>query len=104
MTPPEIYKTLRMNYNGFYERGAYSMCKYCNAALNGESDESLIELDVEVNGFKMFKIQTHIERSDEKAVINTYIDDQFGRCFTSKAMEIQYYPVCGRKLTNEGTA
>lgn len=80
------------------------MCKYCNAAFNGESDESLIKLDVEVNDFKMFKIKTCIERSDEKAIINTYIDDQFGRCFTSRAMEIQYYPVCGRKLTKEGTA
>lgn len=80
------------------------MCKYCNATFNGESDENLIELDIKVNGFKMFKIQTCIERSDEKAVINTYIDDQFGRCFTSKAMRIQYCPVCGRKLTNEGTA
>lgn len=78
------------------------MCKYCNATFNSESDENLIELDIEVNGFKMFKIQTCVERSDEKAVINTFIDDQFGRCFTSKAMEIQYCPVCGRKLTNEG--
>lgn len=79
------------------------MCKYCDKTFTGNSNEKLVKLNIEVNGFRMFGVQTCVEDSDGKAFINTYITDQFGRCFASEAVKIQYCPVCGRKITNEGT-
>ena len=77
------------------------MCQYCSKVFTRERNDNLVKLGIDVNGFTMFGVQTCIETEDEKAFINTYLTDQFGRCFTSKATEIQYCPVCGRKLEKE---
>lgn len=74
------------------------MCKYCDVPFTGECNEKLVELKIEVNGFRMFGAHTCIESSDKKFFINTYLTEQFGRCFASERMEIQYCHVCGRKL------
>lgn len=80
------------------------MCEYCDKTFTGDINKEMVELEIDVNGYRMFGVHTCIEDSDENAVINTYLTDQFGRCFTNRAVKIRYCPVCGRKFDNEGTA
>lgn len=52
------------------------MCEYCSKTFAGvpsDSNEKLVELKIEVNGFRMFGVTTCIEDSDGKAFINTYL-------------------------------
>lgn len=76
------------------------MCKYCDKAFTGDANDDLIGLDIEINGFRQFGIVTFIADSDGKASIQTYLDDQHGRYIAISSREIQYCPVCGRKLEN----
>lgn len=74
------------------------MCKYCNETFTGDANDNLINLEIKMNGFWMFGIQTHVEDSDGKAYIRTYLDDEGGCYIADGKMEIHYCPICGRKL------
>ena len=77
------------------------MCKYCNETFTGDANDDLVGLDVEVNGFRLFGIQTYITDSDGKVYIKTHLDEEHGRYVAIGSMEIHYCPVCGRKLSKE---
>lgn len=77
------------------------MCNYCKETFTGDANGDLIGLDVTVNGFSLFGIQTYIADSDGKANISTHLHDEHGRYIAIGSMEINYCPVCGRKLRKE---
>lgn len=71
------------------------MCKYCNKTFTGDANDDLVELNVKVNNFRLFGIQTYIEDSDGKAYIKTHLHDQNGNYIAIGSTKIYYCPVCG---------
>lgn len=81
------------------------MCKYCSEIFTGNvSDYDLVRLKISMNGLgDLFGIQTWIDSDSEKgkAYIRTNFHDQHGRYIAVGEMQIQYCPMCGRKLEKE---
>ncbi len=69
------------------------MCNYCKETFTGDANDDLVNIEIEVNGLRLFGIQTYIEGSDGKAHIKTHLDDEHGRYVVRPgAIKINYCP------------
>lgn len=74
------------------------MCDYCKNLFNGESNDLLTNLKVEIKGFELFSVFTRITDVTNEVTLETELSNMDGRSLVTVRKQIQYCPMCGRKL------